>query len=146
MAAEEEAQAWMSLGQTDWCRRKIRSQSLRGFALVGRGYWLWFGRSKGRGGEDAGVAAESQMEGVVEGVFLQYWNYHDNSLSYSDYSHWGYHVHHASVLDLRSDWHHVHSNYSCVHEDAAAAQMAPVSVEVERGATHDQVSRIGVVD
>ena len=99
VAAEEEAQAWMSLGQTDWCRRKIRSQSLRGFALVERGYWLWFGRSKGRGGEDAGVAAESQMEEGVEDVFLQYWNYHDNSLFCSDYSHWRYHVHHGSVLD-----------------------------------------------
>jgi hypothetical protein len=99
VAAGEEAQAWTSLGQTDWCRRKIRSQSLRGFALVERGYWLWFGRSKGRGGEDAGVAAESQMEEGVEDVFLQYWNYHDNSLFCSDYSHWRYHVHHGSVLD-----------------------------------------------
>jgi hypothetical protein len=100
VAAGEEAQAWTSLDQMDWCRRKIRSQSLRGFALDGRDYWLWFGRSKGRGGEDAGVAAESQMEEGVEDVFLQYWNYHDNSLFCSDYSHWRYHVPHVSVLDL----------------------------------------------
>ena len=41
---EEEAQELSSIVRRELLPRKIRSRSLRGFVLAGRGCWLWFGR------------------------------------------------------------------------------------------------------